>query len=284
MSVRCILAAVGTGPESELAIAQADELARAHGARLLVCHASPHEFFHAASGPDTRARLAGELRAYVGRLTGRTAGEYEVEVREGRTHAAVLELAERCAAECIVVGAGSEGSGAVSDSELRRILRHAAAPVWIARGRTGTRRVLVGTDFSDPALPAVAAAAAESRRIGGELTILHSLQLMLSMPVWSATGPVPIDIPPAVQAQLHADVEERLAAALAQCGAAGQRRVAHGSPAQALLAAARELEADLVVTGTLGRTGIPRVLIGSVAEEVALGAPCSVLVVRLAHV
>jgi nucleotide-binding universal stress UspA family protein len=42
---------------------------------------------------------------------------------------------------------------------------------------------------------------------------------------------------------------------------------------------AREVPADLVVMGTHGRTGLGRVLMGSVAEQVVRKAPCPVLTV-----
>jgi nucleotide-binding universal stress UspA family protein len=47
-----------------------------------------------------------------------------------------------------------------------------------------------------------------------------------------------------------------------------------------IIAAAREEEADLIVMGTHGRTGLAHALIGSVAEKVVRKAPCPVLTVR----
>jgi universal stress protein A len=49
----------------------------------------------------------------------------------------------------------------------------------------------------------------------------------------------------------------------------------------AILEATEKLSADLVVVGTHGRTGLGRLVLGSVAEAVVRGARCSVLVVRL---
>ncbi len=53
-----------------------------------------------------------------------------------------------------------------------------------------------------------------------------------------------------------------------------------GDPAETICEYAAEKDADLVVMGTHGRTGIKRLLIGSVAEKVVRGAGCPVLVVR----
>jgi nucleotide-binding universal stress UspA family protein len=53
-----------------------------------------------------------------------------------------------------------------------------------------------------------------------------------------------------------------------------------GDPASEILKAARDAKADLIVTGTRGRTGLGRLLMGSVAEQVVRNAPCPVVTVR----
>ncbi len=54
-----------------------------------------------------------------------------------------------------------------------------------------------------------------------------------------------------------------------------------GSPAKAVCEFAEQVNADLIVIGTHGRTGVSHLLIGSVAENVVRHAPCAVLTVRL---
>jgi nucleotide-binding universal stress UspA family protein len=54
-----------------------------------------------------------------------------------------------------------------------------------------------------------------------------------------------------------------------------------GDPADEILRHAVEAHSDLIVLGTHGRTGLARLLLGSVAEKVLRGAPCSVLVVKM---
>jgi hypothetical protein len=53
-----------------------------------------------------------------------------------------------------------------------------------------------------------------------------------------------------------------------------------GSPANAIVELASDIDADLVVVGTGQRTGMSRIVFGSVAEKVVRTAPCPVLVVR----
>ena len=54
-----------------------------------------------------------------------------------------------------------------------------------------------------------------------------------------------------------------------------------GDPATRIISYAAEAGSDLIVMGTHGRTGLERLLLGSVAEKVMRDAPCSVLVVKL---
>ncbi|MEN9581869.1 MAG: hypothetical protein RJA70_4878 [Pseudomonadota bacterium] len=56
--------------------------------------------------------------------------------------------------------------------------------------------------------------------------------------------------------------------------------VATGYPAERIIALARQADADVIVMGTHGRTGLNRLLVGSVAEEVVRRAPCGVFVIR----
>jgi nucleotide-binding universal stress UspA family protein len=58
--------------------------------------------------------------------------------------------------------------------------------------------------------------------------------------------------------------------------------VTEGIPAVSILETARDFGCDLIVMGTHGRTGMSRLLMGSVAEEVVRKAPCPVLTLRLA--
>jgi nucleotide-binding universal stress UspA family protein len=56
-----------------------------------------------------------------------------------------------------------------------------------------------------------------------------------------------------------------------------ERRLEDGSPAETIVKVAREEGADLIVLGTQGRTGLARLVLGSVAERVVRLAPCPVL-------
>lgn len=56
--------------------------------------------------------------------------------------------------------------------------------------------------------------------------------------------------------------------------------VSQGKPADEVLAAAAAHKVDAIVMGTNSRSGLDRLLLGSVAESVVRGAPCTVVVVK----
>jgi nucleotide-binding universal stress UspA family protein len=72
--------------------------------------------------------------------------------------------------------------------------------------------------------------------------------------------------------------DRAVALALAR-GIAAESRVLEGDPSEALVAAAVQEQADLIVLGSHGRRGMQRLLLGSVAETVVRTAPLPVLVV-----
>jgi len=59
-----------------------------------------------------------------------------------------------------------------------------------------------------------------------------------------------------------------------------EHRLLEGDPAAVIAETAEETGADLVVMGTMGRSGLTRLVMGSVAEEVLRRSPCPVLTVR----
>jgi len=63
-------------------------------------------------------------------------------------------------------------------------------------------------------------------------------------------------------------------------GISVRTRIATGIPSQEVLTAAEAEDADLLVVGTLGKTGLKHVLLGSTAERVIRASPCPVLAVR----
>ena len=138
------------------------------------------------------------------------------------------------------------------------------------------QRIVCATDFSDTAEAAWAVACDLAAVHRAELTLVH---------VFPDLPPSPdVAVPSVIQVwEEQRWVEQELDRRAADAGTRGLRArfvVKHGSATDALVEAVTEAGADLLVVGTHGRTGLERVLLGSVAEAVVRAAPCAVLTVK----
>ena len=124
------------------------------------------------------------------------------------------------------------------------------------------RRILAGTDFSEASRHALERAADLARGVGAEVHLVHVLALHDADPA-VASDSLMSAVPPEVEDVV---VDRQVVRAL--------------RPELGLLRAAREVEADLIVLGTHGRTGLQHIILGSVASRVVQLASCPVLTVR----
>lgn len=179
--------------------------------------------------------------------------------------------------------AESRGMELRSPGHSRQIVRHARCPVLLVKRDSHQKQVLAATDFSDPSLPAVAAAAEESQIGGSQLILMHSLDLIQTFTSEGMTGTIyPADFLSQGDLEvLTKQVRQHLHEALQKYSVQGSTRVSHGPAGWAIVQMAEQLDAELIVVGTLGRTGLARLFLGSVCEFVIRHAPCLVLAVRL---
>jgi nucleotide-binding universal stress UspA family protein/quercetin dioxygenase-like cupin family protein len=134
--------------------------------------------------------------------------------------------------------------------------------------------ILHPTDFSDNSRYAFQTACALARDNHATLLLLHVMMPAVS-PVLQVAPPDPLlaaesqkTLPPLPWPQVG-DPQIHV-----------EHRVAEGDPAEEVLRLSERLHCDLIVMGTHGKTGLGRLLTGSVAEEVLRKAVCPVLVVK----
>lgn len=287
-----VLAVTDFSDAADTALRQANGYARMTGAKLTVLHVVPdfvraNPLFPQGSAEDIdtevelEKRALDELERRVKDVTGRPQAEVELAVRIGTVEVAVVRYAEEHDVDLIVVGAtGRTGlSRLLLGSTAERVVRYSHCSVLVARDVPPSSRVLVSTDLSTAALPAVERAKEEARLRSAKLDVLHVMDF--SALGWAAAaGPLggfAVPVPVEKMEEMRRIAVETLQAL---GGPDAGVHVAEGSPKRAIVSAAETLHADLVVLGTHGRTGLVRMALGSVAEAVVRSAPCSVLVVR----
>ncbi|MGE0868053.1 MAG: universal stress protein [Kofleriaceae bacterium] len=138
--------------------------------------------------------------------------------------------------------------------------------------------ILVGCDLSEGSDQALARAIALAELHRARLVLVHAESD--DAPMSDADNETLLsEVSAAMRAEEAVQVTERLAAVHTR-GIVAEVRSRVGPPGDVLTTAAVELDAELIVVGTHGRTGISRFLLGSVAAEVIRNASCDVLVCR----
>lgn len=142
-------------------------------------------------------------------------------------------------------------------------------------------KIVVGTDFSEQSRTPVDHAASIARRCGAEIVLVHATT-MPAVDVAEIIGPVQ-DVPDERLERAYAEERAQLEALCDQLrrdGVKASPLMVNELPDEAIVKAAEQTGADLIVLGTHGRTGLRRVLLGSTAEKVVRCASTAVLVVR----
>jgi nucleotide-binding universal stress UspA family protein len=137
------------------------------------------------------------------------------------------------------------------------------------------RSILFPTDFSAASHDALSWATSLARDSGATMTIVH----VEEPPMAYGGGELYLD----VQENDREDLRKNLTNVMPlDPDVHFEHKLMVGDPATAIVELANEMHADLIVMGTHGRTGLTRLLMGSVAEAVVRRAPCPVLTVKQA--
>lgn len=204
----------------------------------------------------------------------------------GRAGSAIVDEAAAWGADVVIIG--SRGHGAISSMLLgsvsAEVVDHAPCPVLVAR-RPQMTRVVLGHDGSEFAM------AAED--ILRRWPIFDSVAIEV-VSVVHVSAPWHTGIAPTVYAEAieahhqatqisaseHAQIAQASAQRLSEANLRASGVAVKGEPAATLIGYADEHQADLLLLGTHGRTGVSRALLGSVARNVMQHATSSVMVVR----
>lgn len=229
----------------------------------------------------TRDTLQGAVERL--RASGRTV---EGEVLRGRVASAIIDDARDFRADLVVVG--SRGHGTIASlllgSVSSEVVDHAPCPVLVAR-TTDLTRVVFATDGSPSAQAAELILSEWPMFAGLPIRVVSVADIVRP---WT-TGIAPTmygQVLDAYAAELrdakieHEGIAADTATRLRDDGRVADTEVRAGDAAEEIIAVVEQQRANLVVLGSRGRTGLTRLLLGSVARNVLSGSGASVLIVR----
>jgi universal stress protein E len=252
------------------AVAVALELARACDSQIVAVQVLQVVPEFQAVAPDLRATLVQEVQknmAEIKAAAGKLRVALKVVVPEGQTpHAAIVAAAEEIRPDLIIMGRCGKSALAriLMGNVTARVIGHSPMNVLVVPrgGMVGFQNILVASDgsrYSDAAweLALSMAKQAKSHLIGvavapEEGDIIESQAIIRRMLTAASTAKVPFK---GVNPQGIA-------------------------PDAGIVQQAIKREVDLIIVGSYGRTGLKKLLMGSVTERVIGQSPCPVLVVK----
>jgi nucleotide-binding universal stress UspA family protein len=290
-----ILAATDFSPSAEAAVRQAAWAAQRFGARLVLTHVLPdfvqalyeasdearHQAFH--GDPEVLQR---EIRHKSDERLKKTIADLGLanlnasyETLIGQPFVKIIQAVQAEGYDLVVVG--TRGLSAwkqfVLGSTAKRLIRMCPSSVWVVKGESKPppRSILVATDFSDVSDRAFEHAQWLAGVSGGELHVLHVLEEEIAHPVFE------IPFPP--RQHQEDEAQERLKALTSSAAATTapvQTHLAWGTPWLEIVQHAQRLGTDLLVLGSVGRSGIKGLLLGNTANRVLENCDCNLLTVK----
>jgi len=294
---RKILVATDFSPCSAAALDQAVWLARQTGAKIVLAHTLPdlrqlvttlpmearRDFFYGDGDlfdKEVRRDSDAKLQQAIGKLD---ASEIDIafETLLGAPYFEITHAVQQEGYDLVLAGTRglSEWKQFFVGSTARNLIRNCPSSVWIVKGehRAAPKVVLAATDFSDSSLKAVREGLRVAQLAQSEFHLLHVIEeldeeLIKRSPHGS---PMRKDINDYARQRLESFV--RL---LETDPSQVHLHLSLGTGWQVIARTAQQLHADLVVIGTLGRTGMSRLLLGNTAEKVLEMCDSSILTVK----
>ena len=195
---------------------------------------------------------------------------------EGEPHEEIVNLAEAEGCDLIVMGRGADALDRfVMGSVTARVVGYSERDVLVVPQGTaiGWRELLLATDGSTYSERATERAVDIAKSYGGHLSIVAATDLACEL--YAESPEVGEDL----VEKARGTVEEGRKQADSS-GVAVECHVREGLAYKAIIDLAKEKKIEAILMGSHGRTGLRRLLMGSVVEKVIGHTPCPVLVVK----
>ncbi len=280
--MKTFLMATDLSARSERALDRALNLAAEHGAALTVIHVVDADL--PASLAEEQAEAARRtIGDHIRKTTGRDAEDITVTVAFGRSHAEILAMAEKTAADLIIVGV--HRADAFMDlfrgTTAERVIRAARVPVLLVseKGDKPYRKIMVGVDFSVYSKRALAFALDFAPR--ASFHVVHAYDVPFGGFLYGRNKQT--EAHRRDQVGFERTKQSEMTAFLAGFETQKPRFkpvLKQGEAQQVISQQASRLNPDLLVIGTHGLTGLAHAFLGSVAEDMLRNPPCDVLTVK----
>jgi universal stress protein E len=281
--MRTLLVGTDLSSRSDRALHRAALMAREFKARLLFLHVVDDDQPRAMIDQDRRQATA-LLDSQALNLAELANAHPDVLVKMGDPFEVIVETAREQQADLIVMGAHRKRllRDIFVGTTIERVMRTGNAPVLMVNAypNGSYRRVLLAVDLSDASARAGRAAKALGLMGSAAVSIMHAFRPYAKALLGRAGANQDVITKHVVHTA--AEVASELTSFLDQEGLNDERyeiTLEEGDPFGTIKDSVKRQNPDLLVIGTRGHTGLKRLLLGSVADEVLRQVECDVLAV-----
>lgn len=280
--IKKILLATDFTDGSNEAARTALQLASRLKCEVVLVHVLPKRGIFTPIEDRLRTHAKERLEALKERMEAEKVEKVTIRIPNGDAHREIIYYAESLEVSLVVLG----GVKTSTDDPPRlgttaeRVIRDCRIPVWVARpdGPHKPEKILCPVDMSEHSARALRNGIGLAKLLDTSLDVLHVVSPLSSL---IAQGGNLID---EVFEDDFFDQRTREFEAFLTRFEFGETRwnkvLERGNPADLIVEHAESHGADLIIMGSVGRTGLSRLLMGSVATKVARAFPCSVLTVK----
>ena len=278
-----ILVATNFDKDSDQTVQAAVSVAKTFNSEIILLHVIPEVSGFPTAVGNLKKKVRERLQNLQSDIEKADVRVTETTMLSGVPFDQIVRHADQHDANVIIMGAG-EKSG---DDPFRlgitaeKVLRKASKPVWVVKPDATMQisNILCPVDFSEPSARALTNAIRLARSFQAKLTVLHAIQPLTVILRLSQVG----DMDEANYVRERHSQFELFLKNFDFHNVDWNREIRPGQPHQEILAMANETRADLLVMGSVGRSGLSRILMGSVASKVVRQMPCSVITVKSEH-
>ncbi len=278
-----ILVPTDFGKGADQAVKSTISVAKTFNSEIILLHVIPEVSGFSLALEMVKRKVSEQLQDLQTEIERSGIRVAETAILSGVPFDHIVRKADQHDVNVIIMGAGEKND----DNPFRlgitaeKVLRKSSKPVWVVKPDTAEKinNILCPVDCSEPSARALTNAIFLARSFQAKLTVLRVVRpLTLILRLTEADG-----MDEAIYVKERYAQFEMFLKNFDFHNVSWGQEIRHGEPHQEILTVAGETKPDLLVMGSVGRSGLSRILMGSVATKVVRQMPCSVITVKSEH-
>ena len=279
--IKKILLATDFSKASEYVVADALEMAKIFQSEITLAYVMPKKIENKKAQQLLKEFALKQLAVVNSNIENEDVNTAEPMLLKGDFSDEIVSAAEKRHTSMIMIGGGEvlENNILRLGSNAKKIIKKSSKPVLVVKGNKpfNIKSILCPVDFSQESKRALKNAITMAHRFKANLKILTVFEVSQLNYIKNK-----ININQEIK-HIHSHYQKEFDAFLKKFNLVGievTKEIKQGVPDQEILKTLKEDNCDLLVIGTTGRSGISKILMGSVTEKVIRDAPCSFITLK----